>query len=107
MTETIVVALITALASIIGSYLANRKAIIQMQVKVDRIEKETEQQSKELQAIKLASTEHSVEMRQLSDRVNQHNNLIERTYKLERKNDVQDHEIQQLKEIVTQKTKEG
>lgn len=101
MSETVIVAIITAIAAVVGSYLANRKSIIEMGVKISNIERETEKQSQELEVIKLSTTEHGMELKSLTEQVHKHNNVIERTYKLEKDNEVQNSELAFLKEKVS------
>lgn len=62
-------ALLTAVASLVGVYLANRKSAAVMEYRLKALE----------------------------DKVNKHNNIIERTYKLEGQMTEVQHEITELK----------
>lgn len=62
-------AFLTAVASLIGVYLANRKSAALLEYR----------------------------MKQLEDKVNKHNQLVERTYKLEGRMDEAEHDISYLK----------
>lgn len=62
-------ALLTAIASLVGVYMANRKSAALLEYR----------------------------MKQLEDKVNKHNQLIERTYKLEGRMDEAEHDIRDLK----------
>lgn len=65
MSETIIVAVLSLMGTLAGSYLSNKK-------------------SQALIAYRLE---------QLEEKVNKHNNLIERTYKLEEQTAIQDEQI--------------
>ena len=65
MSETIVVALITGGLALLGTYLSNRKSAALVAYRLE----------------------------QLEDKVNKHNNVIERTYKLEERTELQEEKI--------------
>lgn len=70
MTESIIVALITAAGALIGTYFANRKTAALMEYRLEQLEK----------------------------KVDKHNQVIERTYKLEEKTELQEAELERHKE---------
>lgn len=70
MTESIIVALITAAGALLGTYFANRKTAALMEYRLEQLEK----------------------------KVDKHNQVIERTYKLEEKTELQEAEIERHKE---------
>ena len=70
MTESIIVALITAAGALIGTYVANRKTAALMEYRLEQLEK----------------------------KVDKHNQVIERTYKLEERTELQEAEINRHKE---------
>lgn len=70
MTESIIVALITAAGALIGTYVANRKTAALMEYRLEQLEK----------------------------KVDKHNQVIERTYKLEEKTELQEAELNRHKE---------
>lgn len=65
MTEAIIVAILSLCGTLAGSYFSNRKSQVLIAYRLE----------------------------QLEDKVNKHNNLIERTYKLEELTAVQDEQI--------------
>lgn len=70
MAESIVVALITGALSLIGVYIANRKSAALMEYRLEELEK----------------------------KVDKHNQLIERTYKLEERTELQEAELRRQNE---------
>ena len=66
------VAFITGGLALIGTYLSNRKAVALMEYRLEQLEK----------------------------KVDKHNNLVERTYRLEEKNELQEAEINRHKERI-------
>lgn len=70
MTESIIVAVITAAGALLGTYFANRKTAALMEYRLEQLEK----------------------------KVDKHNQVIERTYKLEEKTELQEAEIERHKE---------
>ena len=70
MAESIIVALITGALSLIGVYIANRKSAALMEYRLKELEK----------------------------KVDKHNKLIERTYRLEEKTELQEAELNRHKE---------
>lgn len=66
--DTIIVACISLIGTLAGSYISNRKSQILIAYRLE----------------------------QLEDKVNKHNNLIERTYKLEELTAVQEEQIKEL-----------
>ena len=65
MSESIIVALITGAFALLGTYLANRKAASLIEYRLSELEK----------------------------KVDKHNNVIERTYKLEERTELQEAEL--------------
>ena len=65
MTESVIVALITGVFALLGTYLANRKAASLIEYRLDQIEKKQDK----------------------------HNQLIERTYHLEERTELQEAEL--------------
>lgn len=65
MSETIITALITGVFALLGAYLSNRKS----------------------------SALIAWRLEQLEDKVNRHNNLVERTYRLEERTELQEEKI--------------
>ena len=65
MTEAIIVSLITGVFALLGTYLANRKAASLIEYRLSELEK----------------------------KVDKHNNVIERTYKLEERTELQEAEL--------------
>lgn len=65
MLESIIIAVITGLFALLGTYMANRKAAALMEYRLSELEK----------------------------KVDKHNNTIERTYKLEERTELQEAEI--------------
>lgn len=70
MTESIIVAVITAAGALLGTYIANRKTAALMEYRLEQLEK----------------------------KVDKHNQVIERTYKLEEKTELQEAELERHKE---------
>ena len=70
MTDSIIVALITGVFALLGTYLANRKAASLIEYRLSELEK----------------------------KVDKHNNVIERTYKLEERTELQEAEIKRHNE---------
>ena len=70
MTESIIVAVITGLFALAGTYFANRKAAALMEYRLKELEK----------------------------KVDKHNQLVERTYRLEERTELQEAEINRHKE---------
>lgn len=70
MTESVIVALITGAFALLGTYLANRKAASLIEYRLSELEK----------------------------KVDKHNNVIERTYKLEERTELQEAEIKRHNE---------
>ena len=70
MTDSIIVALITGVFALLGTYLANRKAAALIEYRLDQIEKKQDK----------------------------HNQLIERTYKLEERTELQEAELKRHNE---------
>lgn len=70
MAESIIVALITGALSLIGVYIANRKSAALMEYRLEELEK----------------------------KVDKHNQLIERTYKLEERTELQEAELRRQNE---------
>lgn len=70
MTEAIIVSLITGVFALLGTYLANRKAASLIEYRLSELEK----------------------------KVDKHNNVIERTYKLEERTELQEAEIKRHNE---------
>lgn len=72
MIESIVVAIITGVFALLGTYFANRKAAALMEYRLEQLEK----------------------------KVDKHNNLVERTYHLEERTELQEAEINRHKERI-------
>ena len=70
MAESIIVALITGALSLVGVYIANRKSAALMEYRLEELEK----------------------------KVDKHNQLIERTYKLEERTELQEAELRRQNE---------
>lgn len=70
MTESVIVAIITGAFALLGTYLANRKAASLIEYRLSELEK----------------------------KVDKHNNVIERTYKLEERTELQEAEIKRHNE---------
>lgn len=68
MTETIIVAVLSMIGTLAGAYFANRKSTALIAYRLE----------------------------QLEEKVNQHNNVIERTYNLERRVSVDEEKLKQL-----------
>lgn len=87
MSEAVIVALITGAVSLIGTIvtvlLANQKTLAAMDKKSDVSDEKIQGEMNVLKA----------DIRTLSSRVEAHNRMIERTYKLERRADVHEEQI--------------
>lgn len=91
MSDAILVALITGALSLLGAFISSRKSTADMFAKLD---KQSELSDAKLdREIAVVKTEISA----LSQRVNVHNNMIERVYKLEGRMDEAAHEIAEMK----------
>ena len=97
MSEAILVALITAAAAVIGQWLISRKNADELYNKLDKQSELADQKIRgEIDVIK-------TEILTLKDEVKKHNNVIERTYKLERDSAIHGEQItvnnREIKEI--------
>ena len=91
MSESVLVALITGGLSLIGVILTVYKSNQQLFAKLD---KQSELSDAKLETeIRVIKTE----IDNLADKVSKHNNLVERTYKLEGRMDEAEHDIRDLK----------
>ena len=91
MSDAILVAIITGALSLLGAFISSRKSTADMFAKLD---KQSELSDAKLdREIAVVKTEISA----LSQRVNVHNNMIERVYKLEGRMDEAAHEIAEMK----------
>ena len=91
MSDAVLVAIITGALSLLGAYISSRKSTADMFAKLD---KQSELSDAKLdREIAVVKTEISA----LSQRVNVHNNMIERVYKLEGRMDEAAHEIAEMK----------
>jgi hypothetical protein len=91
MSDAVLVAIITGALSLLGAFISSRKSTADMFAKLD---KQSELSDSKLdREIAVVKTEISA----LSQRVNVHNNMIERVYKLEGRMDEAAHEISEMK----------
>ena len=91
MSDAVIVALITGGLSLLGAWISSRKSTSDMFAKLD---KQSELSDAKLdREIAVVKTEISA----LSQRVNVHNNMIERVYKLEGRMDEAEHDISEIK----------
>jgi HAMP domain-containing protein len=91
MSDAVIVAIITGALSLLGAWVSSRKSTSDMFAKLD---KQSELSDAKLdREIAVVKTEISA----LSQRVNVHNNMIERVYKLEGRMDEAAHEIAEMK----------
>lgn len=91
MSDAVLVAIITGSLSLLGAFISSRKSTADMFAKLD---KQSELSDAKLdREIAVVKTEISA----LSQRVNVHNNMIERVYKLEGRMDEAAHEIAEMK----------
>lgn len=97
MSDVIIVALISLVGTILTQWWSHRSTIAKM-------EKNSELADQQLKG-QIAVIENKIET--LSERVNKHNNLIERTYALERRNDVLDERIQSIARRVNDMENDG
>lgn len=95
MSEAVIVAIVTAGLSLIGTIitvlLANRQTLSALDKKSDLSDAKLESELKKHQAV----TDTKIE--ELTRKVEKHNNLIERTYKLEGEMSEVQHEIRDIK----------
>lgn len=82
MTESIIVAVITAAGAIIAQYIISARTTSELLLKLEKTSEISDQQINAKLEKFQALTNQKID--ELSNRVQQHNNIIERTYKLER-----------------------
>ncbi len=84
MSEAVIVALITGGLSLLGTILAGRRTDEKVMAEIRRQSETSDEKIRgELNVVK-------ADVRTLSNRVDKHNNVLERTYELERRMDVQE-----------------
>ena len=84
MSEAVIVALITGGLSLLGTILAGRRKDEKVMAEIRRRSETSDEKIRgELNVVK-------ADVRTLSNRVDKHNNVLERTYELERRMDVQE-----------------
>ena len=87
MSEAIIVALITGAAAVVAQLIISRRSSDELYAKLDKQSELSDARMQgEIDVIK-------ADIRTLSNRVEAHNNMIERTYALERRVDVQEEQI--------------
>ena len=90
MSESILVAIITGGLALIGVIYSTRRSSHEL---ISKMERNSELSDEKLRSeINLVKTD----IRVLSDRVSKHNQILERTYSLERRMDVQEEKTKQL-----------
>ena len=97
MSESIIVALITLAGTILTVVLSHRSTIA-------TLEKNSELADQQMRG-QIAVIDNKIET--LSERVNKHNNLIERMYALERKSDVLDERMKSIAQRVNDMENDG
>ena len=91
MSDAVIVAIITGCISLLGAWLSARKSTQDMFAKLDKQSELSDAKlDKEIAVVK-------TEISSLSKRVNVHNNMIERMYKLEGRVDEAEHDIRDIK----------
>ena len=91
MSDAVIVAIITGCISLLGAWLSSRKSTQDMFAKLDKQSELSDAKlDKEIAVVK-------TEISSLSQRVNVHNNMIERMYKLEGRVDEAEHDIRDIK----------
>jgi hypothetical protein len=75
--ETVIVAALSLVGTLVGAYLANRKSTALIAYRLEELE----------------------------EKVNKHNNLVERTYKLEQQMEVIETELKGAENLLTEKVK--
>lgn len=75
--ETVIVAALSLVGTLVGAYLANRKSTALIAYRLEELE----------------------------EKVNKHNNLVERTYKLEQRMEVIEEKLEGAENLLTEKVK--
>jgi ferritin-like metal-binding protein YciE len=91
MSDTIIVALISLLGTVVTVWAANRHTLAELDKKSELSDAKLDAKLERHQAV----TDTKIE--ELTRKVDRHNNMIERTYKLEGRMDEAEHEIKDLK----------
>ena len=91
MSDTIIVALISLLGTVVTVWAANRHTLAELDKKSELSDAKLDAKLERHQAV----TDTKIE--ELTRKVDRHNNMIERTYKLEGRMDEDEHEIKDLK----------
>lgn len=101
MSEAIIVALITGAAAVVANLIIARQSNRDLYAKLDKQSEVSDAKIQgEIDVIK-------ADIRTLSNRVEQHNKLVERTYALESRADVQDEQIKVANHRISDLEKKG
>lgn len=101
MSEAIIVALITGAAAVVANLIIARQSNRDLYAKLDKQSEVSDTKIQgEIDVIK-------ADIRTLSNRVEQHNKLVERTYALESRADVQDEQIKVANHRISDLEKKG
>jgi aspartate oxidase len=91
MSDTIIVALISLLGTVVTAWAANRHTLAELDKKSELSDAKLDAKLERHQAV----TDTKID--ELVKKVEKHNNMIERTFRLEGRMDEAEHEIQDLK----------
>lgn len=92
--ESVVVASITGICAIVAQYVISSKSTSELLLKLEKASEISDQQINAKLEKFQAVTNQKID--ELSNRVQQHNNIIERTYKLEQQVAVHDEKLKNL-----------
>jgi ferritin-like metal-binding protein YciE len=91
MSDTVIVAIVSLLGTVITVWAANKRTL-------DELDKKSELSDAKLDAkLERHQAVTDTKIDELTRRVEQHNNMIERTYKLEGRMDEAEHDIRDIK----------
>lgn len=85
--STIIVALLSLVGTLIGSYISNNKTTAVMQVEMDHVKSDMASMKEEMKA----------DIKELDEKVHKHNNLVERMALVEQSTRSAHHRIDEMK----------